>query len=692
MRGKVRYVGDPIAAVAAETVEAAEEAVDLIEVEYRRLPAVFDPEEAMVANPSVVIHPDIANYKRLKAQIYKSIQDPARPNVANYYRVRNGDVDAAFREADLVVENRFTTHMVQHAHIEPIAVIARHETSGGFTLWTSGQNTFRTRRELSDALKVPETKIRVIALRHVGGGFGNKGAGHIEPIVASLAERTGRPVKISLTREEVFATTSVRHPSVVYIKDGLRKDGTILAREMKVIYNGGAYSLAGNVVNKNAIHAISPVYRLPNLRCDIYRVYTNQVQGGAFRGFGAPQVYFAVESQMDIDAERLGMDRIEFRRKNLIGEGEKSAIGERLTDITIAQCIDRAVEAVAKHPQPREDGKWRYGTGFAVTKEQCDVSFASTAYVKLLEDGGVELWTAATDPGEGIHTVLVQIVAEVMQISMERVRTVVSDTDLTPVGTGASGSRQTSQMGMAVKLACEDLKRKMVAAGSRRWGIREEALGFRDGRMTIAGESKTMEYTELFSPGPMGGAYVPGEAVLLGQGFWMPKTGEIDPLTGQCSTEKAAAYYTPVTQVARVAINTETGVIKIVEYIGVIDVGKAINPLNVIGQNEGAIAMGLNGAMNEEMVIVNGRVLNPDLKDYKLQSIMEYFPITSIILENYNPDGPFGARGCGEAPISPVAAALANAVYDAVGVRIYDLPITPEKVLLALISKKKGKR
>jgi CO/xanthine dehydrogenase Mo-binding subunit len=239
-----------------------------------------------------------------------------------------------------------------------------------------------------------------------------------------------------------------------------------------------------------------------------------------------------------------------------------------------------------------------------------------------------------------------------------------------------------------VKLACEDLKRKMVAAGSRRWGIKEEALGFRDGRMTIAGETRTMEYTELFSPGPMGGAYVPGEAVLLGQGFWMPKTGEIDPLTGQCSTEKAAAYYTPVTQVARVAINTETGVIKIVEYIGVIDVGKAINPLNVIGQNEGAIAMGLNGAMNEEMVIVNGRVLNPDLKDYKLQSIMEYFPITSVILENYNPDGPFGARGCGEAPISPVAAALANAVYDAVGVRIYDLPITSEKVLLALRAKK----
>jgi CO/xanthine dehydrogenase Mo-binding subunit len=684
---RVRYVGDPIAAVAADTLDAAEMAADLIEVEYKPLPAVYDPEESMKSNPEVVIHPDILNYKRLKAQIYKSIQDPTRPNVANYYRVRKGDVEAAFREADVVVENRFTTQMVQHAHIEPNAVIARHETNGGYTLWTSGQNTFRTRRELSDALKVPETKVRVIALRHVGGGFGNKGAGHIEPIVASLARKTGRPVKISLTREEVFTTTSVRHPSVVYVKDGLKKDGTIIAREMKVIYNGGAYSLAGNVVNKNAIHAITPVYRLPNLRCDIYRVYTNQVQGGAFRGFGAPQVYFAIESQMDIDARRLGMDPIEFRRKNLIREGEKSAIGERLTDITIEQCIDKAVEAVRSRPMPKQEGKWRYGTGFAVTKEQCDVSFASAALVKLLEDGTVELWTAATDPGEGIHTVLAQIVAEGMQVPVESVRTVVSDTDLVPVGTGASGSRQTSQMGMAVKLACDDLKRKMVAAASRRWGVKEEAFAFQGGKLEVSGEGRTVEYSELFSPGPMGGAYVPGEASLTGQGFWMPKTGEIDPQTGQCTTEKAAAYYTPVTQAARVAVNTETGVVKVVEYVGAIDVGKAINPLNVLGQNEGAIAMGINGAMNEEMVLVRGRVINPDLKDYKLQSIMEHVPITSIILENYNPDGPYGARGCGEAPISPVAAALANAVYDAVGVRIFDLPITPEKVLLALKAK-----
>jgi CO/xanthine dehydrogenase Mo-binding subunit len=690
--GKVRYVGDPIAAVAAESVEAAEQAADLVEVEYRPLKAVFDPEESMKSNPDVVVHPDIFRYKRLKAQIYKSIQDPTRPNVANYYRVRKGDVDSAFKRADVIVENRFTTHMVQHAHIEPNAVIARCETDGGYTIWTSGQNTFRTRRELSDALGVPETKIRVIALRHVGGGFGNKGAGHVEPIVASLAKKTGRPVKISLTREEVFATTSVRHPSVVYIKDGLMKDGTIVAREMRVIYDGGAYSLAGNVVNKNAIHAISPVYRLPNLKCDIYRVYTNHVQGGAFRGFGAPQVYFAIDSQMEIDAERLGLDRLEFRRKNLIREGDKTAIGEKLTDITIEQCIESMKEAIAKRPLPKQDGNWRYGTGIAVTKEQCDVSFASAALVKLLEDGSIELWTAATDPGEGIHTVLAQIAAEGLQVPVESVRTVVSDTGLTPVGTGASGSRQTSQMGMAVKLACDDLRKKMIAAASKRWGIEEDALSFRGGKIVVSGpETRTIEYPELFSPGPMGGAYVPGEASLTGQGFWMPKTGEIDPETGQCTTEKAAAYYTPVAQAARVAVNVETGAIKIVEYIGAIDVGKAINPLNVLGQNEGAIAMGLNGAMNEEMVLVNGRVINADLKDYKLQSIMESFPITSIILENYNPDGPYGARGCGEAPISPVAAALANAVYDAVGVRIYDLPITPEKVLLAM-KKKENRR
>ncbi len=694
---KVRYVGEPISAVAAETLEAAEEASELIEVEYRELPPVFDPEKAMEKDPEVVIHPNIGSYKRLKAQIYKAVSDPSRPNITNYFKVRKGNVDQGSKEADLIIENRFSTHMVQHAHIEPIAVLAKYENDGSFTIWTSGQNTFRTRRELSDALKVQETKIRVIALRHVGGGFGNKGAGHIEPIVASLAQKTRRPVKISLTRDEVFTATSVRHPSVTYIKDGVKKDGTITAREIRLIYNGGAYSLAGNVAVGNSIHAMTSVYRLPNLKADIYRVYTNEVQGGAFRGFGAPQIYFAIESQMDIIAEKLDMDPIEFRRKNLLREGEKTAIGHRLLFDTIEECISKTVEAVKLNPLPRKEGKWVYGTGFAISKEQCDVSFPSMAYARLLEDATVEIWTAATDPGEGIHTVLSQIAAEEMQIPIESVRLITSDTGLTPVGTGASGSRQTSQMGMAVKLACQDLKKKILAVASRKIGIKEDALQITAGKIEVvqsgfgvAGQtvqSSSLSYPDLFNPGPMGGSYVPEEGTMMGKAIWMPKTGEIDSETGQCSTDRAVAYYTPVAQAARVAINTETGAIKIVEYIGAIDVGKAINPLNVIGQNEGAIAMGVNGIINEEMVLVNGKVLNPDLKDYKLQSIMEQFPIKSIILENYNPDGPFGARGCGEAPISPVGPAIANAVYDAIGIRFFDLPITPEKMLLALKKK-----
>ncbi len=694
-RGKVRYVGEPIAAVAAETLEAAEEACDLIEVEYRELPAVFDPEIAIEKDPGVIIHPDIGKYQRLKAQIYKAVSDPARPNITNYFKVRHGNIEEAFVRADLVVENRYSSHMVQHAHIEPIAVLARYETDSSFTIWTSGQNTYRTRRELSDALKVPETKIRVIALRHVGGGFGNKGAGHIEPIVASLAEKTRRPVKIALTRDEVFTATSVRHPSVVYVKDAVKRDGTILGRQIRLIYNGGAYSLAGNVAVGNSIHGMTSVYRLPALKADIYRVYTNQVQGGAFRGFGAPQIYFAIESQMDLIAEKLGMDPLEFRGKNLLHDGEKTAIGHRTTNSTLDECIDRVEEAVASKPLPKQDGKWRYGTGYAISKEQCDVSFPSTAYVRLIEDGSIEIWTAATDPGEGIHTVLSQIAAEEMQVPVEKVRMVLSDTGLTPVGTGASGSRQTSQMGMAVKLAAQDLKKKMIAVAERKLAIREEALSFSGGEIVVStpssGLERSLKYAEIFKPGPMGGAYVPEEGTLIGKAFWMPKTGELDPETGQSSTDRAVAYYTPVAQAARVAINVETGALKIAEFIGAVDVGKALNPLNVFGQNEGAIAMGLNGAINEEMVLVNGRVLNPDLKDYKLQSIMEYFPIKSIILENYNPDGPFGARGCGEAPISPVAPALANAVYDAIGIRFFDLPITPEKILLALKSRDKRK-
>jgi CO/xanthine dehydrogenase Mo-binding subunit len=287
---------------------------------------------------------------------------------------------------------------------------------------------------------------------------------------------------------------------------------------------------------------------------------------------------------------------------------------------------------------------------------------------------------------------LSQIAAEEMQIPVDKVRLITSDTRLTPVGTGASGSRQTSQMGMAVKLACQDLKKKMIGVVARKTRVKEDSIRFANGRLEIidqtSAQNKTLSYSEIFSPGPMGGDYVPEEGVLIGKAMWMPKTGEIDPETGHCSTERAVAYYTPVAQAARIAINTETGAIKIIEFVGVIDVGRAINPLNVIGQNEGAIAMGANATINEEMILVNGKVLNPDLKDYKLQSIMEYFPISSIILENYNPDGPFGARGCGEAPISAVAPAIANAVCDAIGIRFFDLPITPEKILLALNKKK----
>ncbi len=258
------------------------------------------------------------------------------------------------------------------------------------------------------------------------------------------------------------------------------------------------------------------------------------------------------------------MDPIEFRRKNILHDGEKTAIGHRTANSTLDECIERVLEAVKSKPQPKEDGKWRYGTGYAISKEQCDVSFPSTAYVRLIEDGSIEIWTAATDPGEGIHTVLTQIAAEEMQVPIGKVRMVLSDTGLTPVGTGASGSRQTSQMGMAVKLAAQDLKKKMLAVAARKLTIREDALSFSNGGIVVTTEGsdlkRSLAYSEIFKPGPMGGAFIPEEGTLMGKAFWMPKTGELDPETGQSSTDRAVAYYTPVAQAARVAINVETGI------------------------------------------------------------------------------------------------------------------------------------
>jgi len=688
---RVRYVGDPVAAVAAETKDIATRAVELIEVQYRDLNAVFDPLEAVKEHPKVIVHPDLPNYKRFSSQIYRVAVDPRRPNVTNKFSVRHGNVDEAFKKADFILENTFRTHPVQHMHIEPVAAIASAEPDGTLVVWTSGQNVYRARRELSDGLGIPSSRIRLVIPQYVGGGFGNKGQTHAELICASLSLKTHRPVKITFSRQEVFESTSIRHPSIIRIKDGIQSDGRIVAREMEAIYNGGAYSLAGNVAVRDCVYASVCVYDIPNFKLDVCRVYTNQVQGGAFRGFGTPQAFFAIESQTDLIARKLNIDPIELRLRNMLTTDAGNAMGERMRNVSLQDCLRKAIDEAKKIQLPQLTESWKFGRGVAVAQEMCDISFPSMAYVKYQDDDTVDISTVVADPGEGITTVLAQIAAEEFQLPIKNIVLRQADSAVAPVGPGASGSRQTSQLGKAVSMACRDVKTQILTIASRKLNTNPDGLELAGGIVRSKEMSSIqIRVNELFTPGPMGGGFVESIGEFSGKAVWYPETGELDPETGQCSTDRAVAYYTPVVQVVDLAVNIETGEIRLLNIIGVLDVGKAINPLNVNGQNEGGIIMGASTTIPEELVIEDGRVINADLKDYKIWTSMDYVPIQSIILENPFEEGPFGAKGCGEAPITAIAPAITNAIHNAVGVRFKTLPVNGEKILKAL--KQKGGR
>jgi CO/xanthine dehydrogenase Mo-binding subunit len=458
---------------------------------------------------------------------------------------------------------------------------------------------------------------------------------------------------------------------------------------MEAIYNGGAYSLAGNVAVRDCVYASVCVYDIPNFKLDVYRVYTNQVQGGAFRGFGTPQAFFAIESQMDMIAKKLNIDPIELRLRNMLTTDAKNAMGERMRNVSLQDCMTKAIEEAKKTPPPKQSESWKFGRGVAVAQEMCDISFPSMAYAKYHDDDTVEISTVATDPGEGITTVLAQIAAQEFQLPIQNITMRQADSATAPVGPGASGSRQTSQLGKAVSMACRDVKTQILTIASRKLNTNSDALELMNG-VVRSKEAPSMQIRvhDLFTPGPMGGGFVEGIGEFSAKAVWYPETGELDPQTGQCSTERAVAYYTPVVQVVDVAVSIETGEIKLLNIVGVLDVGKVINPLNVYGQNEGGIIMGASTTIPEELVIEDGRVINADLKDYKIWTSMDYVPIQSIILENPFEEGPFGAKGCGEAPITATAPAITNAIHNAVGIRFKSLPVTGEKILRALKQKK----
>jgi xanthine dehydrogenase molybdenum-binding subunit len=666
---RVRYVGDEIAAVAAVSEEAAREACGLISVELEPLPAVFDPEEAMMPG-APVLHED-------------------RPgNVSGEVHKVFGDVDEGFSKADHVFEGTYSTTGVAHCCLETRGALAEFDSEGRLTLWSTTQFPHVLRDILSRVLGLPVGRVRVCKA-HIGGGFGSRQSmDPIDPVCAYLAQASGRPVRLTKSRSEEFLSDRIRYPMKMTLKTGVAKDGRIMARQVDILTDGGAYNDQGLAVTASAGSKLSNLYRVPHVRIDGKVVFTNKVWGGAFRGYGNPQITFAIESQMDEMAEELGIDPLEIRLRNANEAGDVTVSGARFLSCGFKECLTRSAEASGwKEKRGKTKPRGIGMAGFIHTGGggiSAHGGNFSSAFIKVEYDGTVDLMTGVPDVGQGSDTVLAQIAAEELGVRFEDVRVHAGDTAVTPPTQGVRGSRETFVAGNAVKLAARQAREQLLERASSLLGAEKEDLVARAGKISVRSEPGLFVTISEAASKPMferASAFSMGVPVLASACYTDPVSELSDQATGYGNICPAWVFGT---QVAEVEVDVETGQVTVLRVVAAHDVGRAVNPMAVEGQIEGSIAQGVGMALSERVIWEDGFVLNHYLADYKLPTAPDVPPVTTILVETEDPYGPFGAKGIGEAGLVPTAAAIANAVYDAVGVRIRELPITPERVLEAL--------
>jgi CO/xanthine dehydrogenase Mo-binding subunit len=677
---KVRYAGDPVAAVAAVDCFAAEEALSLIKVEYEELKGVFGVEDAL-ASDAPLIH-DTIPVPPYVQHLFNPVQGT---NICNHFKLRYGDVERGFSESDLIVEDTFTTEADQHAPLETHACIARVFPGPKIEVLTNNQDPSNTHAMLSQVFKLPQSSIS-IAIPYVGGGFGSKIGPKLEPLTVALAWKAGRAVKIGLTREEEFLTIS-RHAIKTQIKTGVRKDGTIVAREMSIYLDTGAYADSGPVVCKNLGFTAAGPYRIPNVNVDSYAVYTNKVPAGAMRGFGVPQVAWAYEQQMDMIAEKLGIDPIEMRRLNLLKNGDIFYTGLTMEDVGFDQLLGKVAVGIGWKPEEAASpGKIRSrGNGVSVCVKATATPSTSSAYVKMSADGSASLLCNTVEMGQGCRTVMTQIICEELGLSSEKVSILDPDVSVAPFDTGTFSSRSTFHMGNAVLLAAQDLKAQLLDAASAMLGVGKVDLEFKDGFITV----KELPDKSLPLAQAVRGPGVP-RGSLMGRGVYQTKGG-FNKEDGQ---GEVSFYWMSAGGGAEVEVDRETGSVKVTKYLGIVDVGKAINPANIEQQNIGSIVMALGHTFTERMIYDDkGLLLNPSFVDYKIPTVKD-LPDQLLVdfLEIPNQKGPYGAKGIGEVMIIPPAPAIANALYRAIGIRFKDLPVTQERVLSKLLELEREKK
>jgi CO/xanthine dehydrogenase Mo-binding subunit len=656
---KVRFVGEPVAAVVATDPHIAEAAVAQIVAEYEELPAVYDEVEAMTSKTYVhdKLRPagSFADLKHLK--------DVKSTNMAIDARLRRGNVDAAFASAAHVFEHTFRTQKCLHLAFEPFAAIAETRPDH-VTVHTSSQGPSFVRAEIARLLGWPQNKVR-IRVPYVGGGYGSKLYIKLEALVVALSLLVRKPVKIALTMEEQFYQIT-KHPSTFRIKSGVDKDGRITARKCEVYWNGGAYADVGpRVTHKSGFVASGP-YDIDNVWTDSYALYTNQTPAGALRGFGIPQLCWAYESHTDIIARTLNLDPVEFRKKNLLREGQAQASGTILKDAPLEAVLDRLCERLNwKAPFDRGSGSLRRGRGLALALKAAISPTTSVAMINVSADGSVTLYCSTIDMGQGSDTGLAQVAAEALNVQADQVRVVPRDTDVTPYDMGTLGSRSLFHMGNAIRAAAAEVKAKLAALA----------------REVGEPEGSNIPIAELFQK-----RYGMQAGNVIGSGAYKPDYQAAKHETGY--SENITPYWMIGGAAVEVEVDTETGHVRIVRMVNVIDCGTPVNPRIVETQISGAAIMQLGFTMFEKMHLDGGQVTNASLADYKIPGIADVPPVMiNETVRNYQQNGPFGAKGAAESATLSLSPAVANAIDDAVGVRLMELPLTPEAVLRALRAK-----
>lgn len=656
---KVRFIGDPVLVVAADDEDTAREAISLIDVEYEVLPAVFDPFEAM-ASEHVKIHD--------------------RGNVGFHIVKEYGDSEAGFAEAEVILEHRYVTSKQKHASLEPCGTcIAEWGRGGSLTLWSTTQVPHWTQMYLSLAMGIPIAKVRVIR-PHVGGSFGAR-AGVIwglELMCSALAREVGRPVKMEFTREEDFSATESRHPFTVDYRVGAKRDGTLVAADARIVMDVGGYGTHYVSVLADALGTGVGIYRIPNYRFEGTCVYTNKSLGGAFRGYGNPQMNFAQESALDELAAQLGIDPVEMRLKNYRGAGEMDPVFEvPVKSDGMKGCLEEGASAMdwqvrrVVSREQKAESTLRRGVGMAAHQHGTGARFGlpdpSSAVIRINADASVDLLTACADDGQGNRTVLAQIAAEVLGVPFEWVAVSATDTAIAPLDGGTHGSRQTYCGGTAVLKAATEARESVMKLAA-------EYLERSPDSLTVAGGN----IVDATSAEPLVGL---GDLMRHYQVGDFSRCHEVIAHASGVTEDQPPVFGATF---AEVEVDVETGQVRVIKMVGAFDVGKAINPAQCEGQIAGGLTMGVGYALTEGLIIEDGRVLNPGYRDYKIPRAVDAPEVVPVLVESIEPTGPFGAKGLGEATMISSAAAIANAVYNAVGARIRELTITPEKVLAAL--------